>query len=61
MQEQSLMMNAQEVAAALSVSVAMAYKVIRQLNAELKEQGKITVRGKVNRRYFQEKTYQEGA
>lgn len=61
MQEQSLMMTAQEVATALSVSVAMAYKVIRQLNAELKEQGKITVRGKVNRRYFQEKTYQEGA
>ena len=59
--QESLMMTAQEVAAALSVSVAMAYKVIRQLNAELKEQGKITVRGKVNRRYFQEKTYQEGA
>lgn len=61
MQEQSLMMTAQEVAAALSVSVAMAYKVIRQLNAELKAKGKIVVRGKVNRRYFQEKTYQEGA
>ncbi|WP_455266646.1 DNA-binding protein [Phascolarctobacterium sp.] len=55
------MMNAQEVAAALSVSVTMAYKVIRQLNAELKAKGKIVVRGKVNRRYFQEKTYQEGA
>lgn len=59
--QESLMMNAQEVAAALSVSVAMAYKVIRQLNAELAAKGKIVVRGKVNRRYFQEKTYQEGA
>lgn len=59
--QESLMMNAQEVAAALSVSVTMAYKVIRQLNAELKAKGKIVVRGKVNRRYFQEKTYQEVA
>lgn len=59
--QESLMMNVQEVAAALSVSVAQAYKVIRELNTELKAKGKIVVRGKVNRRYFQEKTYQEGA
>lgn len=61
MQQECLVMNAQEVAEALSVSITMAYKVIRQLNAELAAKGKIVVRGKVNRRYFQEKTYQEGA
>lgn len=55
MQEQSLMMNAHEVATALSVSIPMAYKVIRKLNTELKEKGKIVVRGKVNRRYFEKK------
>lgn len=59
--QESLMMTAKEVATALSVSIAQAYKIIRQLNAELKAKGKIVVRGKVNRRYFQEKTYQEGA
>lgn len=59
--QESLMMNAQEVAAALSVSIGQAYKVIRQLNSELKEMGKLTVRGKVNRRYFEKKTLQEGA
>lgn len=53
--QENLMMNVQDVAAALSVSVTMAYKVIRQLNKELQEQGKITVRGKVNRRYFEKK------
>ena len=55
MQEQSLMMNAQEVATALSVSIPMAYKVIRELNQELQEMDKITVRGKINRRYFEKK------
>lgn len=53
--QENLMMNVQDVATALSVSVTMAYKVIRQLNKELQEQGKITVRGKVNRRYFEKK------
>lgn len=55
MQEQSLMMNVQDVAAALSVSVSQAYKFIRQLNKELQEQGKLTIRGKINRRYFEKK------
>ena len=59
--QESLMMTAQEVAAALTISESKAYKVIRELNNELKEQGKLTVRGKVNRRYFNAKTLQEGA
>lgn len=58
--QESLMMTAQEVAAALTISESKAYKVIRELNNELKEQGKLTVRGKVNRRYFNAKTLQEG-
>ena len=32
-----------------------AYDVIRKLNAELSEQGFITVKGKVNRAYFDSK------
>lgn len=50
-------MRADEIAEALNVSAGMAYKLIRQMNAELKEQGYITVRGRVSRKYFQEKFY----
>ena len=46
---------AEEVAQELSVSKPYAYKLIRQLNEELKEKGFITISGRVNRKYFQEK------
>ncbi len=49
------MMNAAEVAAALGVKMGMAYKLIRQWNAELAAQGKLTIRGKINRKYFEMK------
>lgn len=53
--QESLVMTAEDVAAALRVSVPMAYIIIRQLNQELQEMGKITVRGRINRRYFEKK------
>ena len=53
--EQRYMMNAREVAAALDVKMSMAYKLIRQWNAELKAQGKLTIQGKINRKYFEKK------
>lgn len=53
--QERLVMSAKEVAAALVVSVPMAYKIIQQLNQELQEMGKITVRGRINRRYFEKK------
>jgi hypothetical protein len=43
------------VAAILGVSQATAYRRIAELNQELKEQGKIIVRGKISRKYFEEK------
>ena len=46
-------MTAQEVAAAMGVSLALAYKLIRQWNEALKKQGKIVIRGRVNRRFFE--------
>lgn len=49
------MMNAPEVAAALGVKIGMAYKLIRQWNTELKAQGKLTIRGKINRKFFERK------
>ena len=42
-----------EVTQELSVSKPYAYKLIKKLNDELKEQGFITIAGRVNRQYFQ--------
>ena len=49
--------NAQEISEILQVSMSYAYRLIRDLNTELSGQGKITVRGKISRRYFDEKVY----
>lgn len=42
-------MRAEEVARELEVSKSYAYKLIQQLNAELREKGYITIAGRVNR------------
>ena len=34
-----------------------AYKIVRQLNAELNEMGCITMRGKTNRTYYEERMF----
>ena len=47
--------RADDVAQELSVSKPYAYKLIRKLNEELKEQGFITIAGRVNRQYFYER------
>lgn len=48
-------MRVDDVAAELGVSKSYAYKIVRQLNAELKEMGFLTVAGRVNKQYFMEK------
>ena len=50
-------MRADEVAKELGVSRSYAYKLIKQLNEELRKKGYITVAGRVSRRYFNEKLY----
>lgn len=55
--ETSKFMVVDEVAEILHVSQSTAYRIIRQMNEELKKQGKITVAGKISRRYFEEKCY----
>lgn len=47
---------AADVASILEISETTAYRLIKKLNNELKEQGKITVPGKIPRKYFEEKT-----
>lgn len=46
-----------EVAKELDVSKPYVYKLIRQLNEELKAKGFITIAGRVNRQYFNERLY----
>lgn len=46
-----------EVALELGVSKSYAYKVVRQLNDELKAKGYLVVAGKVSRVYYEEKLY----
>ncbi len=48
-------MSVDEVAAELGISKSHAYKIVQQLNKELKAKGFIIVAGRVNRKYFQEK------
>ena len=52
--------RADDVAQELSVSKPYAYKLIRQLNEELRAKGFITITGRVNRQYFYERLYGAG-
>ena len=47
----------EEVAEVMEISVPYAYKIIRKLNQELSDKGFITVTGRVNREYFNERIY----
>lgn len=49
-------MKVQDVADELGVSKSYAYKIVQKLNAELKEQGFLTIAGRVNKQYFLERT-----
>ena len=44
-------MRAEEVAKELGISKSFAYKLIRQLNQELKAKGFVTISGRINRDY----------
>lgn len=52
-----IFMRADEVAAALDVSIPYAYKLIRKMNEELKQTGCITISGRIDRKFFYEKFY----
>jgi len=48
-------MRVDDIANELEVSQSYAYKVMRQLNTELKDMGYLTVAGRVDRKYFLKK------
>lgn len=54
---ESKFLRAEEVAQELSVSKPYDYKLIRQLNDELKAKGFITISGRINWEYFNERLY----
>lgn len=49
--------NAKKVAEETGMSVSYSQKLIRDLNKELENKGFITFRGKIPRKYFEERTY----
>lgn len=49
-------MTAAEVAESMDCSESMAYRIIAELNEELTAKGYITRRGRISRKYFQERT-----
>ena len=55
--KESKFLNAKDIASILDISESSAYRIIRKLNEELTQQGKIVIAGKISRRYFEEKSY----
>lgn len=51
----NLFLRAEEVQQILGVSKSYAYKVIKEMNSELRRQGFRTIAGRVNKQYFFEK------
>ena len=52
-----LYISAKEVARELEVSDSFAYRLVRKLNDELEKQGFVVVKGKISRKYFEERVY----
>lgn len=55
--EKELFVRAEEVANELGISKPYAYKLVREMNEELRQKGFLTIPGRVSRRYFEEKFY----
>lgn len=50
-----IFLTAQDVADTLGISKSYAYKLVRQLNAEMEALGYLTVKGRVDANYFRKK------
>lgn len=55
--EETKFIRVEEVARVLDISESHAYKIMRKLNRELEAKGYLTVAGRVNRQYFNERLY----
>ncbi len=52
-----LFMRVDEVAEVMGVSNSYAYKIIRRFNKELKKTGCVTMKGRIDRKYFYDNFY----
>lgn len=57
MNNNSQFYNVLDVAQLLGISKSKSYQIIRDLSAQLKKDGYITVAGKISKNYFNEKIY----
>lgn len=55
--ENKQFLKAKDVSVILEISIPMAYKIIRQLNDELRAMGYLTISGRVSRAFFETKFY----
>ena len=55
--EREMFVTAEKVAEDFGVSKGYAYRMIRQMNEELKAKGYLTVAGRVSRAYYLERIY----
>ncbi len=55
--KEAYMMTAEEIADELGVSKGKAYKIIRDLNAELENMGFIVISGKIPRAFWEKKFF----
>ena len=55
--EHEMFVTADIIAKDFGVSKGFAYRMIREMNAELKAQGYLTVAGRVSKKYYLERVY----
>lgn len=49
---EKVFMSAEEVAEAMNISKAYAYKVIQRMNKKLEQKGFLTMQGRIDRKFF---------
>jgi len=54
---EKLFLTSNEVADLLNISQQQAYKIIRDMNKQLAENGFLILRGRINKKYFMEQIY----
>ena len=55
--EEKRFLNASDISMLMDVSMSKAYKIIKELNNELRKSGYIVVSGRVSKVYFEQKVY----
>lgn len=55
--DRGIFIHSKEIATELGISEAHAYKLVREMNSELKKDGFIIISGRVSRAYFYKKVF----